>query len=308
MEFTKKRICLVGGTGAYLGSHVTRAAVAAGHDVTVVSRGGSSLHEEFESLGVKMVSCGSTDIDKLTEIFTGMDVVFCFPGIGSARSIQVRYLAAAKRAGVGRFIPDDFGCDTKNIPYGQIDMFDQKKDFAKVVELSGVPYTLIFNHCISEWMLPAHQNQHYYQIVGDGNVNFLTVHKRDVANLAVLIATDPRCVNQCVSLNGCGDITQREAVDKLKQFWPNTEFNFKSKSAEVVLDLAANGSDVAPPGHQSVREMEQINKLVWIDGLSVFLGPDVLKATDLYPDYNWFTIDAQLSDATFVFGAGKEPK
>ena len=206
-----QRICLVGGTGEYLGSHVTRASIAAGHDTTVIGRGRSArnalIYDEFISIGVKMVACESTEIDKLTEIFRGMDVVFCFPGIDSARSIQIRYLLAAKRAGVKRFIPDDFGCDTRTIPYGKIDMFDQKKDFAAVCEVSEVPYTLIFNHCISEWMLPRHCNLDYFHIVGDGDVEYLTVHKRDVAALSIMIATDPRCVNQCVSLNGCGPIT-----------------------------------------------------------------------------------------------------
>jgi uncharacterized protein YbjT (DUF2867 family) len=301
-----RRICLVGGTGEYLGSHVTRAAIAAGHDVTVVGRGKSSrnaaVYDEFTALGVNMVNCASTDIDLLTETFRHMDVVFCFPGIGSARSVQIRYLLAAKRAGVGRFIPDEFGCDTRTITYGKVGMFDDKKDFAAMCEVSGLPYTLIFNHCVSEWMLPRHCNMDYFHVIGDGDVPYLTVHKRDVAALAVRIALDPRCANQAVSLNGCGATTVKACIAMLRASWPGYTFNYKTKTSEFVTDCAINGSLTAEPGQQSLREREELNRLVWVDGLSAVIGDDVLRATNLYPDYPWFTIAAQLADRNFVFG------
>lgn len=71
------------------------------------------------------------------------------------------------QAGVGRFIPDNFECDTKTIPYGKIDI---KKDFA-----SGVSYTLVFNHCISQWMLLVLHNMDYYHII-EGDVDYTTCH------------------------------------------------------------------------------------------------------------------------------------
>jgi len=315
MAAEKGKLLIIGGTGAYLGQHVSRAACKAGHDVTITSRGRSArngeLYDELTGMGAKMVAFEWKDkssVDELTNIMQGMDAVICFPGIDSHRSEQCRYLLAAKRAGVKRFVPDDFGIDIDKIPYGKCGMFDQKNDFSIILEASGVPYTRIFNNAISEWMIPTYKNQKGFVKTGTGDVPYLVCHKRDVAAMTVMCALDPRCANKGVSLNGCGEVTQNALIKKVQEKWPAHKFTFGERSVEEVLEGVKNGNPMpAKPGEQSEKERQELNKLVYLDGQCAVINDATLKATDLFPDYEWFTVDQQYSDPEFMFGAKEVP-
>lgn len=303
-----KKIVVVGGTGAYLGQHITRAALDQGHEVTVVSRGRSernaSLYDEFESRGATFAAVEIHEIDKMVEVFTGKDVVFSFPGIGSHRSSQIRILLAAKLAGIQRFVPDEYGMDTTVIDFGLCEMFDQKKDFTMVCRVSEVPFTALMVHAIaSDWMLPTAYNQETFKIVGTGDVKLRLTHKKDVAAMAVMAACDPRCANKIVSTDGGGELSVNEMVADLRANFPDKTFEYVQRPPEEVLKGATEGSEIPPPGEQSEREREQLNKLVYIDGLCSRIGPDTLKATDLFPDYQWVSVRGMLKDPSFVFKA-----
>ncbi|KAI0543683.1 NmrA-like family protein [Xylaria curta] len=101
---TIKKVAIFGAAGNF-GAPITSALTSAGFDVTVVSRPDSA--SAFPT-GLPVIRVDYSDVDALATALAGQDAVVCVVGpgaIGNARGM----VDAAARAGVRRFIINDFG-------------------------------------------------------------------------------------------------------------------------------------------------------------------------------------------------------
>jgi uncharacterized protein YbjT (DUF2867 family) len=118
-----KRIAVIGGSGL-LGQPVVKQLAKAGFDLTLISRDSAKLKTIFggES-GIKYVQAAPSDSAILGDAFKG-DLASVYAdclGIDAIVSVigslalpdQLAYIDAAVEAGVNRFIPSEFGCDTQ---------------------------------------------------------------------------------------------------------------------------------------------------------------------------------------------------
>jgi nucleoside-diphosphate-sugar epimerase len=122
-----QKIAVIGATGL-IGKPVVKQLANAGFDLTLISRDASKVKAAFPSLNnAKTVQADPSDPSALKKAFTGnasrnaradytgIDAVVSLVG-APALTEQKAYIDAAVEAGVKRFIPSEFGCDTQ-APY-----------------------------------------------------------------------------------------------------------------------------------------------------------------------------------------------
>ena len=117
-----KRIAVIGGSGL-LGQPVVMQLAKAGFDLTLISRDSAKLKTIFsKESGIKYVQEEPSDSTTLIDAFKGDSIlIFLIVGIDALVSVigslalpdQLAYIDAAVEAGVKRFIPSEFGCDTQ---------------------------------------------------------------------------------------------------------------------------------------------------------------------------------------------------
>jgi len=123
------KVAVLGASGL-LGKPVVKQLANSGFDLTLVSRDSSKLKAAFPGLSnAKFVQADPSDANALKQAFTGNSTSVLtlrsnFLGIEAVVSLvgapaltqQKAYIDAAVAAGVKRFIPSEFGCDTQ-APY-----------------------------------------------------------------------------------------------------------------------------------------------------------------------------------------------
>ncbi|KAI1364927.1 hypothetical protein F5Y08DRAFT_195927 [Xylaria arbuscula] len=143
-------VALVGATGN-LGPSILKQLLNAGFQVTVLTREGST-HEFPPSVVVKHVNYDS--LDSLTAAFQGQDAVISTLGFGGF-SAQQRLVEAALKAHVKRFVPSEFGSDTKNSKTAGLAVFADKVALQKFLEneaaKGNISYTYIYNGPFLDW-------------------------------------------------------------------------------------------------------------------------------------------------------------
>ncbi|ROW14205.1 hypothetical protein VPNG_04329 [Cytospora leucostoma] len=106
-----QNVAIVGGAG-YIGKHILKELVDQGFQVSVLSRG--HKQDEFPK-GVTVKQVNYDDIESLKTALSGQDAVVSAIG-GPALSAQQQTLAdAAYAVGVKRFIPSEFGVNTRKV-------------------------------------------------------------------------------------------------------------------------------------------------------------------------------------------------
>ncbi|KAK7738582.1 hypothetical protein SLS53_006103 [Cytospora paraplurivora] len=106
-----QNVAIVGGAG-YIGKHILKELVDQGFQVSVLSRG--HKQDEFPK-GVTVKQVNYDDIESLKTALSGQDAVVSAIG-GPALAAQQQTLAdAAYAAGVKRFIPSEFGVNTRKV-------------------------------------------------------------------------------------------------------------------------------------------------------------------------------------------------
>jgi len=166
MEPEYQRIAIIGASGL-LGKPIVNQLSKAGFALTLLSRDSSKLKETFSELqGVTFVEADVDDTEDLKKAFNGtlllemltigIDAIISVVG-SLALATQIGYIDAAVEAGVKRFIPSEFGCDTQ-APYlfhpklfannSQEEMiFAQKRGVTaylkELSDLNKITYTLI---------------------------------------------------------------------------------------------------------------------------------------------------------------------
>ncbi|KAK1324810.1 Isoeugenol synthase 1 [Acorus calamus] len=176
------KILVIGATG-YIGKHLVRASMAAGHPTTVLIRAETlastdpskqSLFKEFESIGVKIVKGDLNDHDLLVRCIKRVDVVIS--AVSTAHHLdQHKIVNAIKEAGnVKRFLPSEFGIESgrvKVLPIFQFVM-DNKVEIRKAVEEAGIPHTFVAGNFFAEYFIDVlmrpNENKDTVTVYGTG--------------------------------------------------------------------------------------------------------------------------------------------
>ncbi|KAK3940002.1 hypothetical protein QBC46DRAFT_386420 [Diplogelasinospora grovesii] len=115
-----KTVAVLGGTGN-LGTHIVQELLSAGFAVTALTREGSSSTDKLPA-GVEVKTVDYTSFDSLRAAFSGQDAVVSVVGTTAVGNQKIA-VDAAIAAGVKRFIPSEFGINTREVrdrPIGKI--------------------------------------------------------------------------------------------------------------------------------------------------------------------------------------------
>ncbi|OJJ71731.1 hypothetical protein ASPBRDRAFT_43124 [Aspergillus brasiliensis CBS 101740] len=149
------KVAIAGATGN-LGPAVLKELLAAGFDVTVLTRSSKDRSSTFE--GAQVAEVDYSSLDSLTKALEGQDVVVNTLG-AIPRDIHLRLIDAAIAAGVQRFIPSEFGSDTTNPHAAKLPVYADKvavQEYlrTKSAESGGkFSYTLLVNGPFLDWGL-----------------------------------------------------------------------------------------------------------------------------------------------------------
>jgi len=116
---SKKHVAVIGATGQ-VGAPLTRSLLKEGHRVTAIVRGRNPNNElplvEHEKLGAKVVVCADMqNAESVANALKGCDtLVVSVPASKQIlQELEPIWLKAAIKAGVERFVPNEFGCHTR---------------------------------------------------------------------------------------------------------------------------------------------------------------------------------------------------
>ncbi|KAF3384378.1 Pinoresinol reductase 1 [Penicillium rolfsii] len=116
------RVAVAGATGN-LGPAIVTQLLESGFPVTILSR--SNSHQVDSRAQVKVVDYSS--LDSLVAALKGHDAVVNTLSVGLVpQDVHLRLVEAAQAAGVQRFLPSEFGCDTANPNTAQLPVFGDK--------------------------------------------------------------------------------------------------------------------------------------------------------------------------------------
>ena len=311
MTFNKSvRVAVVGATGQF-GHPLTLNLASEGAGVLAISRAPSKENEQkletLKSAGCELGFCSDpSDEAALTRLFDGCTtVVMVTRGLPeSIRTNDPLYLNAAKKAGVRRFVPNEFGCHTLGLETGISELFDAKKAMQSKIEAAGLKKTLIYPGLNSDYCLPNYRFFNEITTFGNLDLPITTHHINDIGVIAAKAILDERTEGKAVQLYH-NRLTQQKMLDLLGESWPEHDFPVKHISTESILHDMKEGSDAitAKAGMETDRERAQINYVCYVSGeLTNINNPKTLNASELYPDYVYRTPKEMLSDPHFVFG------
>ncbi|HWG84332.1 MAG TPA: complex I NDUFA9 subunit family protein [Deinococcales bacterium] len=226
------RVLITGGTG-FVGHHVTAALVAAGHDVTVLSRsGGQSRAASGKDLalvpGARYVTGNVADGSGLREAAHGSDAVAHLVGIIAPRGGQdfeaahvsgTRHaLEAASAAGARHFLHMSALGARRDSPSGYA---RSKAEAEDLVRQSGLPHTIFrpslvfgpgddfFGRVLRNLVSQAP----VVPVIGHGRYPFRPVSALDVADAFVNSLGNPAALGRSFDLTGPREYTFRELLE-----------------------------------------------------------------------------------------------
>lgn len=310
------RVVVVGATGQ-VGRPMSLALLRNGHRVLAVSRSASSKGlDELRAAGadVAVVPDLAANIDdferEIREWRADTVVVATRAATKFIRDVEPLLVAAAERAGVRRFVPNEFGCHTAAIEIGTGVLFDAKKGIHELLKRSKMDYTLVYIGGIFEYFVFSLCTWDEITLFGDLDAPLYTHDINDIGEVAARAVVDPRTANKAVQLDG-NPTTQRKMLETLRRNFPDHP-KVKAEplhySSEDILRLRAEAAAdpervSAKMGSESDLERWGINAAVYIEGkLCSPDAPDTLRTTVLYPDFKYRSPDDALASRKFVLG------
>lgn len=220
-----KTIAVLGGTGG-LGAHIVSGLVSRKtFNVIVYSRPSSVTDasnadkiKNLESQGVRVVGVDSSDVDAFSAQLKadGVQVLVSAVGAG-ALSEQIKYIDAAKAAGVQRFIPSEFGVDSDHHS-ASVSVLALKAPVREHLRKSGLEYTLVFNGFFTEYAFSPFLGFDFaaktVTTVGDGDVPFSFTGESEVGKFVAALLADEdteRTKNKSVFIES-GKLTWNQAI------------------------------------------------------------------------------------------------
>lgn len=304
----KKSVLVVGATGQ-IGTTLTKALLRLGHDVKALVRSRDEKNEVklrlYESFGAKVeVASSNNDVEELAQSMQGYDtVVICTPANEyTISTLGPIYLEAALKAGVKRFVPNEFGTHTRGIEFGAGILFDYKKKLQEKIIASGINYTFFYNAGIFDYFLP---NLRFFDgIVTFGNLQnpIYTHHIDDIGLVAALSITDERTVNKCVQMD-YNAISQEKMLELVKTFWSGIEFKHTHYDEEYITKMKHESTDEisAKQGKETDRERWGINYVNYVLCKLASFTDETLRASELFPQVVCKRPEEVIADKNFMF-------
>lgn len=302
------RVAVIGATGT-IGATVSGALLERGATVLAISRGerreNAASRARLAAGGAELCDVADlTDVEALTARLRGCDALVvamrASPRIIPATEPAI--LEAALHAGIGRFVPDDFGTHSMATPYGVSAHFDEKKRFHEALEASGIEWTVIYPGGIAEYFLPNLRAPATVYAWGDRTLRFPIHTLRDIGAITALAVLDPRTARHAVQLYS-NLVSTDELIATLESHWPGRPYRLDVLTSEQLEHLHLHGE--ADPGDARLSERE-IMGISYANHVLGLLGapdhPGTLDAGTLYPDHAFQDPLALLADREFVFG------
>ena len=145
-----KKIAVLGASGQ-IGFPLAQNLMQLGHEVVAISRARNEANQQklnaLEVTGAALSFCSDfANVEAMSQHLTGCDVL-----VASTRAsedfinrVEPKLLEAAQMAGVRRFVPNEFGCHTLGLEYGDGILFDYKKRFQEKLFASGMEWMLFY--------------------------------------------------------------------------------------------------------------------------------------------------------------------
>ncbi|KGO74774.1 hypothetical protein PITC_083830 [Penicillium italicum] len=151
---TITKVAITGASGN-LGPAVLKELLAAGFDVTVLTRQGNDKAIDSRA---RVVQVDYESLDSLKAALSGQDVVVSTLNVGAVpKSTHLRLIDAAVATGVKRFIPSEYGCDTTKPIVAKLPVFGDKvsvqEHLKNVAQKSGLSYSLLITGPFLDWGL-----------------------------------------------------------------------------------------------------------------------------------------------------------
>jgi len=303
-----KNVAVIGSKGQ-VGKPLTKSLIKLNHKVTIIVRNQEAVShpiiKEQVSMGAILKVCEDMkNIDELSAILKGCDtLVCCVPG---SKEIITEYepiwLKAAIKAEVKRFVPTEFGAHTEALDYGDGEIFDNKKDFHKILFNSDIGWTLFYNGGFFDYFLP---NLRFFQEIttfGKMDIPIYTHDIEDAAYIAAMAITDERTLNKCVQMD-YNYLTQNEMLEILNKYWSDYPFVYKHYSSAYISKMKNESGDLvtAKRGAETDKERWGINEVIYVKNKLVSFNENTLKASKLWPSYKCKTPEEAIKDPNFVF-------
>ena len=304
---TSKHVAIIGATGQ-VGTPLTRNLLAGGHRVRVIVRARSSKNEgllgEYEQAGAEIAVCPEMgDATKVASVLGGCDTLIAsVPASPEVIKLEEVWLEAALKAGIERFVPNEFGAHTRAIEYGDGVIFDNKKRLHEKIFASEIGWTFFYNGGIFDYLLP---NLRFFEEIttfGDLDLPIYTHEIEDIGRFAALALTDDRTLNRCVQMD-FNSITQREMLALISTYWPKAPLVYKHYSTPYIIKMKDEAGDEvsAKAGAETDRERWGINYVIYVAGKLAAFTDETVRASELYPDFQCAKPEDALRNPEFIF-------
>ncbi|KAA8531238.1 hypothetical protein F0562_005947 [Nyssa sinensis] len=303
MADEKSKIVIFGGSG-YLGKYMVKASVALGHPTYAYVRplkpnsdpSKLQLLNQFQSIGVTVVQGDLDEHEKLVSVLKQVDIVISTLAVPQHLD-QLKIISAMKEAGnIKRFVPSEFGNEVDRVR-GTLPPFqallDNKKKIRRATEAAGLSYTYVsansFAAYFVDYLLHPHDKADQVTIYGTGEAKAVLNYEEDVAVYTVKAVTDPRVANRVIIYRPPGNIvSQLELISS----WEKKTGRSLIKTyvpEEAIIKLSQS-----LPYPENIPVSILHNIFIKGEQVSFELTKDDLEASNLYPDYNYTSVDKLL--------------
>ncbi|KOM42999.1 hypothetical protein LR48_Vigan05g060300 [Vigna angularis] len=292
------------------------------------------LCKEFSHMGVTLVQ-GELEHEQILKVIEKVDIVICalpYPQVME----QLKIIEAIKVAGnIKRFLPSDFGVEEDRVnPLPPFQAFlDKKRKIRREIEASNIPFTYISANCFGayfvNYLIRPHEENNHTIVYGNGHAKAVLNYEEDIAMYSIKVADDPRTCNRVVIYRPSKNIVSQNDLISLWEQKTGKNFIKEFVSEEEIINLSRSEDDdirngiwmkimknpplevvsdgfycqketsVALPSPHNIPVSILHSVFVKGDLMNFELGKDDLEASELYPDYNYTSID-QLLDIFLV--------
>ncbi|XP_068311013.1 isoeugenol synthase 1-like [Pyrus communis] len=298
MACENKKILIFGATG-YLGKYMVKASVSLGHPTYAYARSIKpntdpsklELHKEYEAMGVTIFQGELDEHEKLVAVLQQVDIVISTLPIPLLLQ-QFKIINAIKHAGnIKRFIPAEFGEDPEGAtalpPFEAI--HENRRVIRRATEAAGIPYTYVRGNTFAayfvDYLLHPREEREEVIVYGTGEAKAVLNYEEDISTYTIKAASDPRAANHILTCK-----PQQNIISQLDLIscWEKKKGRML-KRIHIPEQEILNHSETFPPP-DNIRAA--IIYSVFIKGqIRIELTANNLEASELYPDYNYTSID-----------------
>ncbi|NND06065.1 MAG: NmrA family NAD(P)-binding protein [Saprospiraceae bacterium] len=281
-----KKILIAGATGN-LGPHLVKELVSHGHQVSAMLRPASIANLDkvnpLKKMGVHLVEGDLNNPETLYAPCQGQDVVLSAVG-GEQIMMQTDLAKAAAAAGVERFVPSEFGLDPHAAGPGSCDLFDAKSAVQGQIKATGIPTTMIYSNGFMEFwgtglgQLGPTSPPAEVQLFGNGQTPAYMCTLSDIARYTALIIEDANTLDGEVVIS-TNPITQEDLI----KLWEAKSGNSVVRQIISPKELDSIINAATAPEEMMTRIFTQLHRSVWVRSDCNKIRPEVLPATELYP-------------------------